>query len=919
MSSYLSQPVNYSPIVSNVNLPLVAKVLEVKQGAYNKNYAQIQSTLDQFGATNLLRDQDKEYLSNKLTEVTNQINSSGNRDLSKNSVATDFTSKLKTIAADPIVLNAIENTQKFQNFNSSVEKLKEKKPELYSETNYGYALDQAGFSEYMKGNTNKLQNLSYTNFTDAQKELKDISENLDKYADVIKQTRPDGSEYFITREGKSLSEDKLYNITSSLLTDGAKKQLQIDGWATYDQGNTPEEKLNRVTTAFTNYRDEALKTVNDNIDKYTTLLKNEPENTEYKQSLEAFKNQKSTQSKQFDDVIASGNKSAMYTTMYTNRTIGNFSKIFAFDNVFESQSVNSNYWNRVNYEYKVNKDALDRADKKQTDSAGIQTKITPQEFPQGQADLYDKQQQYVAGLDQKLESETQNIYDTLDPTTRKVIDDEVQKNGGTRADALITLGKNSSNIVSVEQAKRLDDLRLLQTTEKDKFNTLVKEATDATKQVLDSDALVQRLYSNPNIKIAWTGSDGRERLFPASEVLKVNGIVDTNGKKVRSLKETPKLMTALQNSIYADKAVSNPGNTEYIRNLAQSLGENYAEIAIQQVPSRNYGGYAGVSNFTTNTLNPNSKTAKYLELHRKQGGFNRAGILSADDSFDDIPEVDSFINSSAQIRKDVGEKLAQDETLAINKTVLIPPKTKAFTDLSTFVGDKFDVADSNSLVINMIPNQPNMVRISQLKESTSKGQIIDNTRIADERIEDLPQSLRNQIDLQNKKATLNTKNIPNIESNVKYGSFNDNRRILDLANNVLAGDIRAAESTTKEGALDLMFKNPQFSKVTGSLDAPTQTGIIIRSVIEDPNIVVKLNKTPYGVFPQIIRKIGDDETLIYEDRTPINDTNIQSVYDKIRFTPQLYVNSLLQSVLAEKSTPNSTNFVLNKLTQIYGQ
>jgi len=925
MSSYISnQPIQYTPTQSGINLPLQAQVLTLKEGKYNTAKAQIQQTLDAYGAQDLLRDQDKEYLAGKLNYITTQINQSGNRDLSKSYVAQGIMSTVKTVAQDPIVLDAVESTQKYKNYSEGWAKIKEKDITKYSDTNYQYGLDQAGLQDYMTGKTNKLGTPVFIPYTDISKEYKEFSEHLDKYDTSVKQMYSDGKGYFVTREGSILTQQDLKNKVYTLLSDGAKQQMQVDGWATYDKGNTSEEKLHNVTTEFTNFKNAELKKIQDNIDIKKAELQNNPNDENAKVQLNNLQASYTAAKTGYDDMINKKQKSSMYTTMYMEKSLNNFASAFAFNDVHETLSVDSNYMAQKKLEYDMNKDALDREAKKKVANEEIAQKINPNPMESDYGDLYTQQTTYISNLEKQQQEQVQSVYQNLPEDVKKAIDIKVEANKGKVdkttiiANELLNYSKTSSKLVSVEQARVIQQTSLQLTTERDTFNTYVNDAKKETLKSLDSDQMINRLVSNPNIKMMWHGVDGKERLYSAKDVLLATGVVDKEGKIKTKMSNNVGLLDALQKSIYADKIISNTNDvsrtTDWtsLRKLANIFGENPDSVATDNSDF----GYPV-------SFNPNTKTGKFILDHKKQGGYNKAGIFSADDSFDDIPEVGTFLEDSADIQSKVNERLAQDKKLSIQKTTMISPtlNKNIFQELKRITGDVIEIKDGNSLAINIIPTQPNMVRISQLNEN-NKGE--QSVKVADVRIEDLPQDLKNKINFQNKQAIVTTKTLPNIESKVVYGDINDNIRLIDLTQNVLYGNKDLAYQTTKQGALDALFGNQYTSNdVLGTIEKPTHVGEIVKKVIDDNNIAVKLVKQNLGnntyVFPEIVRKNGKEETVIYQFKDPVTDANIESVYDKVTFTPHLYVNQLLQAMIVEKSQPTSTNLVFKKLEDIYGK
>jgi len=235
MANYLGQTFVPNTPRTDENFNLWSQVAQMKQSTYNSNKSQLQQTLNVIGAQQLLRPQDTEYLAAKITDVTNKINSSANRNLADSNVTQELTSTISGIVADPYISDAIAQTAKFNNFQTQVNTIREKKPELFNNTNYEYALSNAGYEEYMKGDTNKIGTLSYTNYVDVTanslkkiKELKDLRGKR-----VIETPDPQNPGQSIKRTIEGLTDKEIFDNIPGILTPEENQQLNINGWSKY--------------------------------------------------------------------------------------------------------------------------------------------------------------------------------------------------------------------------------------------------------------------------------------------------------------------------------------------------------------------------------------------------------------------------------------------------------------------------------------------------------------------------------------------------------------------------------------------------------------------------------------------------------------------------------------------------------------
>lgn len=936
MASFLGTSFENTPVQSAINAPLIQTVLAMKQGQYDANKAKLQAGLDQLASTQVLRPQDQEYIQAKMKDLTTKINDYGSVDMSQSYQADELFNMVKSVAKDPFIQNAIANTKKYQNYNLEVDEIKKKKPELYNNLNYSYGLNQGGVDKYIKGEINDIGSLSYTPFTDISKEFKDIAENLDKYDQEIKKVQPQVDEkgntvgaYFITQEGKRLTETDLKNKVNSLLSDGAKKQMSINGWGLYDQGSTEQEKLNNVTEAFTKYSDGEIKKAENILAQAKLLSENSPSNEQYKLQVKDTEKYLADLKSNHKEIKDSKNKQQMYTMTYMGDTVNNFASAFAFDNVEENYSVNTVYQNNIDNQYRIETRNIDNAFKErefqakygengtETLKAGkgqgaVQTKADENFAPKGEeASFYDTQKEYIAGLETLTENESNRIYNQLTADTKKNIDSMVEASKGkmTKTDVLLKLAQDSSELISAADAEKLDKLSLETAFEKQRLLNATNMVREEASSIITSKEMAQSLFSNPNVKILWKGNDGKERAYSAKDVLINNGIIDSKGNVKKSIASIPQVKEAIEKSILVDKILNstadNPRVTNYesLRILAEKNGEKVDDIV-----------RGGTEFGDVVTFNPNTKTGKLILDSKKNQLYDKTW---SNDSFDDLNITDDYNKkiSPDEIRKKVGDILAKDEKLAIGKISVVSPKTEAFEKIADLVGDKFEVDRGNSLSIKLIPNQPNMVKISQLQQGNGKN-IPSTVKETDLRIEDLPQALLKEVDFYNKKQLITVENLPSIVVPVRYGDINDKSRITDLAQTYFGGNKDIAKQTTKDGVKSNLYST--FSSKLGTVKEPTALGVLINKVVEDPTIHVTFQKGRFkDVYPQVVKKVGNDTTILWTAENSLNNQNIEAAYNIMRYTPQLLVKDYLQQILA--GTDNDTTTYIKILEQAYAK
>lgn len=946
MASFAGTSFEKTQVQSAINLPLIQTVQAMKQGLYDANKSKLQAGFDQLVNMPLAREQDREYVQAKMTELATKINDYGSLDMSQQDLSNDLFNEIKVAAKDPFVISAIANTRKLQNYDAEVDEIKKKNPLLYKDLNYSFGKSQANYESYMKGESNNLGNLNYTPFTDISKEYKEIADNLDKYDKDIKRVAPQtdangvvNGAYFIGREGKRLTETELKNKVNSLLTDGAKKQMSINGWGAYDQGATEQEKLSNVTQAFDRYTNGELERAEGSLAEVRLASKNNPSNEQYK---EMVRNQETYISKlktNAADIKSKGDKVAMYTMAYMGESVNNFASAFAYDTVDEIYSVNSEWGAARTHAFNVEQKNIDNEFKAKTlelqektfeakygagspSSGAVQTMANPDFAPKDeQGVFYDKQLENVEGLEAETESYTNKIYEGLEETVKKDIDKVVANSKGnvTRTEALLKLGLEGNAIISAAKLKQLDELALQTSREKQRLLTATAQVEKEAAESGISDSMAKSLYNNPNIKILWKGTDGKERLYPARDVLIGNDVMDDKGNMKRGLNNRLQVKQAIEKSMLADKYLSMYGNNQtvidnnYIKKLASLLGENYEKILIPN-QFREVSTRTGGARMSVEKLNPNSKTAQYLETHRKNKGYDST---YSTDSFDDIPEGNNYFKSTSpeEIRKKVGILLEKDETLGIAKKVVIKAGTEEFKDLAAKAGTEFKVDTGSSISITPIPGRPNEVSVHQLQEGVKEGSAVARPRTMTMRLEDLSPSILNRVDFNNKKQLITIKDLKPSYTPAKFGDINDRSRITDLSRTHLGGNDAIAEFTTQQGAQAFFFGT--YPQKLGDIKNPTEMGKIVNAILADDTIEVGFAKGVHNdAYKQFVKKVGNDRKILWQEKKSFSDNDIQSAYNVIRYTPQLAVKDALEKILS--GTDNETSMTIKILQQYYG-
>lgn len=262
MANYLAQLDQFNEVQSPLNIDLIGKVMQAKQGKYDQNLAKIDETLAQLKVQEnlLLRQEDKEYFANNVQSLIDTVNRSGKMNITSNGLTRQITGQIKTVLDDEYTLAQMSNSIKVRNFYSEIEKKKEKNPELYSDINFNDAVKQAGLDKYMAGEVDQINNLQYKDYVNAPKVLNESVSKWAKDHGYKKEVDSQGNDYFITTTTKEvLSKDEILNFIQSTLDPNIQAQLDID--ARHKYGGLGQEQLQghlkeRTEAEIVNYESE---------------------------------------------------------------------------------------------------------------------------------------------------------------------------------------------------------------------------------------------------------------------------------------------------------------------------------------------------------------------------------------------------------------------------------------------------------------------------------------------------------------------------------------------------------------------------------------------------------------------------------------------------------------------------------------
>lgn len=263
--SYLSQPYKPEPYVQPFDLNIMAKVLGTEQQKFDEEGKKIQNQIDQFGSLDVIKGVDRDYLNNKINSLVSGINDLGGVNLADQKISSRIEGMGSEIYGDKNVVNAVAATRQIRSLQASYEKMKTdpKLSKQYSKTNEdwdnqfvnAYAQDNKVGSTYSGPN-------SATPYAPYRDNLIKAAQGLK--ANMIPNITSDGVT-FTTIEGKTITPQRVMQMSADLLLPDEKLQLEKDGWGAFRNANPLD-----VVQQSLNFNNQKVQDSQMLLDKYVT-------------------------------------------------------------------------------------------------------------------------------------------------------------------------------------------------------------------------------------------------------------------------------------------------------------------------------------------------------------------------------------------------------------------------------------------------------------------------------------------------------------------------------------------------------------------------------------------------------------------------------------------------------------------------
>lgn len=237
MAGYTSTERKYGEYIKPLDIDFLSKAMLYKEQKVETNIAKLQDSLSKMMSIDVLKDVDRDYLTSRISTITDSIRNAGSMDLSDSGVFRNLDSQIQS-AVDDNVLNAFQSTTQVREFQKYMKELQMKDPKSYNKLNETYAY--IPLQHYMKSETagDKLSNygsLIYTPYVDVEGEINKMANDMLSGRKGGKYIVPlgDGSGRAVEKDANALTFEEAKDIARNMMGDKYAEQIKINAWGHY--------------------------------------------------------------------------------------------------------------------------------------------------------------------------------------------------------------------------------------------------------------------------------------------------------------------------------------------------------------------------------------------------------------------------------------------------------------------------------------------------------------------------------------------------------------------------------------------------------------------------------------------------------------------------------------------------------------
>lgn len=238
--------------ILETDLDLLAKVNQYKQMKYDAGAAEVQNEINNWAMlANVAKDQDREYINQKLNNLVNGITNAGGINLEDQNQVNYIKSLGFNIYGDKAAMNAVITTKKLRDYMADGQsKMSGKNSKNYDPTLYEYNLNKWNdwLNDGQVGTSfNGPTNLASGTFDQYQKRIADELSKLQPDMDSLPQGMTDAEKLNYLQVGnKFLSKDRVRAAIDTLTNSNDRELISAHAWR--NMSGLPDARLVGLTT-----------------------------------------------------------------------------------------------------------------------------------------------------------------------------------------------------------------------------------------------------------------------------------------------------------------------------------------------------------------------------------------------------------------------------------------------------------------------------------------------------------------------------------------------------------------------------------------------------------------------------------------------------------------------------------------------
>ena len=251
MASFTDTIPQFNPYVSQQPVESMVQVGMMKQEQYDTNLQRIQETMSNISGLDIVRDSDKQYLQDKISDMNRRLKLFASGDFSNGQLTSTVNGMIGGIADDDIVRNSVHSTMRYREQMDTIRK--EQEEGTLAPENY-YDFQQQANQWLTNTEPGAAFNGQYSKYFDVLEYTREVFDDIkpDGYTfDEVFAVGEDGEPKLnpamrrLKREG--LMPEKVRQVVNQVFADPrVSKQLAITGKYNY-RGDTPEILKQKLT------------------------------------------------------------------------------------------------------------------------------------------------------------------------------------------------------------------------------------------------------------------------------------------------------------------------------------------------------------------------------------------------------------------------------------------------------------------------------------------------------------------------------------------------------------------------------------------------------------------------------------------------------------------------------------------------